>query len=308
MVSNQEIIDAYIQTGSVWRAAKILGLSGQTVHERLKKIGHELPGSGWTDAEIAELKELANKMTISEIAHRLGRPYNGVALKISRLGIGERFGNKKTKIPRNGLYTKTQIQNYLQDLNLSDEKVTTYARKNGLAIEALIQAIQKHYPDWYQEYCKRNAVKPETSCPYCELSFYPLSHKQIYCSRKCANEARTDNAYFGGRRRETIGLLEGICQLCGQHTPKGLSSHHMRGKENDPDNEHLIALCSGCHQIVTIIGGRKFILTEEGWEALINLAIIRKKGDDPDFRGVYTAVSIDFITAENEHLYQDEEM
>lgn len=307
MISNQEIVDAYIKTGSVWKAGKLLGLAGQTVHEKLKALGHKLPGSEWTDEEVAELTDLANKMTIAQIANRLGRPYNGVALKISRLGLGERYGNKqKKKIPRTGEYTKEKVLEYVKELSSSGEKVTKFSRQNGLATEALVTAIQKFAPQWYADYCERNAVKPQTKCPYCETKFWPLSHKQIYCTRDCAEKARVDNSYFGGRRRETIGLLEGICQLCGQHTPKGLSSHHMLGKENDPDNEHLIALCSGCHNIVTILGGRRFVATEEAWEVLMQLVIIRKNGHDPNFRGVFTTVSIDMITADNEHLYADE--
>lgn len=308
MITNQEIVDAYLKTGSVWKAGKLLGLAGQTVHERLKAIGHKLPGSDWTDEEVAELTELANKMTIAQIANRLGRPYNGVALKISRLGIGERYGNKQSKkIPRTGEYTKAKVLAYIADIDATDIKVTKFAKQNGLGIEPLVNAIQRFDPEWYERYCETNAVKPKTKCPYCEQDFWPLSHKQIYCTRDCANKARVDNSYFGGRRRETIGLLEGICQLCGQHTPKGLSSHHMIGKENDPDNEHLIALCQGCHNIVTILGGRRFVATEEAWEVLMQLVIIRKNGHDPSFRGVYTTVSIDIINEDNEHLYADEE-
>lgn len=307
MISNQEIIDAYLETGSVWKAGKKLGLAGQTVHERLKALGHKLPGSDWTDEEVAELTALANQMTIAQIANRLGRPYNGVALKISRLGIGNRFGNKQSKkIPRTGEYTKAKVQEYVAELTQSNIKVTKFARTKGLGIEPLVNAIQRFEPEWYEKYCESNAVKPKGPCPYCEKEFWPLSHKQIYCTRDCANKARVDNSYFGGKRRETIGLLDGICQLCGQHTPKGLSSHHMLGKENDPDNNHLIALCSGCHNIVTILGGRRFVATEEAWEVLMQLVIIRKNGHNPDFRGVYTSVSIDMITADNSHLYEED--
>lgn len=307
MITNQEIVDAYLKTGSVWKAGKLLGLAGQTVHEKLKAIGHKLPGSEWTEEEIAELTALANEMTIAQIANRLGRPYNGVALKISRLGLGQRFGNKqKKKIPRTGEYTKAKIAEYIKEIDANNLKVTKFSRMNSLNVDSVVYSAQKFYPEWYAAYCQKNAVRPQEPCPYCQEEFWPLNAKQIYCNRRCADQARVDNSYFGGKRRETIGLLEGICQLCGNHTPKGLSSHHMLGKENDPENEHLIALCQGCHQIVTILGGRRFVATEEAWEVLMQLVITRKNGHDPDFRGVYTTVSIDMITAKNEHLYLEE--
>lgn len=308
MITNQQIIDAYLQTGSVWKAGKLLGIAGQTVHERLKALGHKLPGSEWTEEEITELTELASQMTIAQIANRLGRPYNGVAMKISRLGLGERYGNKqKKKIPRTGEYTKAKVTEYIKQVDQEGIKLTKFARMSSLNVEPLTYAIQRFYPEWHETYCEKNAVKPKTPCPYCETEFWPQSSKQIYCTRHCANKARVDNSYFGGKRRETIGLLEGICQLCGNDTPKGLSSHHIKGKENDPDNEYLIALCQGCHQIVTILSGRRFVATEEAWEVLMQLVIMRKNGHDPDFKGVYTTVSLDMITAANEHLYLDEE-
>ena len=307
MISNQEIIDAYLKTGSVWKAGKLLGLAGQTVHERLKALGHKLPGSEWTEDEIAELTALASQMTIAQIANRLGRPYNGVAIKISRLGLGERYGNKqKKKIPRTGEYTKAKITEYIQLMDEQGIKLTKFARMNSLNVDSVTYAIQKFFPEWYDSYCETNAVKPKTPCPYCETEFWPLNAKQIYCNRQCADKARVDNSYFGGRRRETIGLLEGICQLCGNHTPKGLSSHHIKGKENDPDNEHLIALCQGCHQIVTLLAGRRFAATPEAWEVLMQLVIMRKNGHDSNFLGVYTTVDIDLITTENAHLYNED--
>lgn len=306
MISNQEIIDAYLKTGSVWKAGKLLGLAGQTVHERLKALGHKLPGSEWTEDEIAELTALASQMTIAQIANRLGRPYNGVAIKISRLGLGERYGNKqKKKIPRTGEYTKAKITEYIQLMDEQGIKLTKFARMNSLNVDSVTYAIQKFFPEWYDRYCETNAVKPKTPCPYCETEFWPLNAKQIYCNRQCADKARVDNSYFGGRRRETIGLLEGICQLCGSNTPKGLSSHHIKGKENDPDNDYLIALCQGCHQIVTIVAGRRFAATPEAWEVLMQLVIMRKNGHDENFVGVFTNVEIDIITKDNEHLFEE---
>lgn len=298
--TNEEIVKAYQETGSVWRAGKKLGMAGQTVHERLQALGIKLQGSHWTEEELEELKKLANHLTIAQIANRLGRPYNGVALKISRLGIGNRYGNKiSKKIPRTGQYNKDKIKEYLEELDETGDKLTKFSKMNGLEVEALTHAIQRFFPEWHEAYSERNAVKPKTKCPYCETEFWPQSGKQIYCTRICANKSRTDQAYFGGNRRNTIGLAEGICQLCGNHTPKGLSSHHMIGKENDPENKYLIALCQGCHHIVTIVSGRKFAATPEAWEVLIQLVLIRKHGHDKKMMGVNVAVDIDFITEDN---------
>lgn len=297
MWNNEQLITTYVETGSVWATGKKLGISGQTVHERLKSIGYKLSNSEWSAEEIEELKSLVGHSTIAEIANRLARPYNGVALKISRLGIGTRAGNKrKVKPVRTTEYRKDKLTQYIKELDDSELKITAYARTKALNIESLSRSIQAFYPDWWEAYCAKHAVKPKTTCPYCETEFWPLSHKQVYCNRKCGDQARVDKNYFGGRRRETIGLAEKQCQLCGRKDIKGLSSHHAIGKENDPENEFLVALCPGCHQIVTILGGRNFSGTPEIWEALIQLVLIRKNGHRPNFKGVYCYVEIEEIT------------
>lgn len=304
--TNEEIIKAYQETGSVWRAGKKLGLAGQTVHEKLKAIGYKIPGAEWTEDEITELKSLVDELTIAQIANRLGRPYNGVALKISRLGIGDRFGNKrKQKIPKNGKYTKAVLGEYIAEIEEENLKITRFANQKGLHKESLTKAFQRYFPDWWEAYAEANAAKPKTHCPNCQEDFYPQSGKQIYCTRKCADDFRVDQSYFGGNRKNTIGLAEGVCQLCNRKPDKALSSHHMIGKENDPENKYLIALCSGCHNIVTILAGRGFAATEEAWEVLIQLVLIRKYGHQEDMNGVFSNVDIDFITDENASLYEE---
>jgi hypothetical protein len=304
--TNEDLIAAYRETGSVWKAGKLLGIPGQNVHSRLSAIGYKFANGQWTEEELEELKELAGHFTIAQIASKLGRPYNGVAIKISRLGLSNRYGNsQRRKPPKVTKWSKASVAKYVEDIDQQQIKITRYATQNNLPIELLVRAIQNHQPLWWLAYCEKNAVKPKTECPYCKTDFWPLSKKQIYCSRSCANDSRTDNGYFGGRRRETIGLAEKICQLCARKNVKGLSSHHMIGKENDPDNEYLIALCPGCHQLVTLLGGRNFAGTPEVWEALIQLAMIRKLGDNKEMAAIFCSVEIELISKDKLKSFED---
>lgn len=297
--SNQEIIAAYRETGSVWEAGKKLGIAGQTVHKKLAAIGYPLAGHKWSDAEVEELRSLVGHVTISEIAARLGRPYAGVACKISEIGIGVRYGNRSgllKKVPRGAGYDKVSLARYIKQIDTSGDTVHRFARRNGLGVEALCVAIERSFPEWWTTYRAAHSNLPETVCPYCTRTFIPSTGKQQYCSRRCGNYARTDQSYFGGRRRETIGLAEGICQLCGQ-SGKSLSSHHVYGKENDGENEFLIALCMGCHQAVTILALRPFLDDPAGWEALIQLCYLRRHGRGRP-AGVYACVEIELVSEE----------
>lgn len=295
-ITTEEIINAYKETGSVWKSGKKLGLAGQTVHERLVAANYKLVGANWTDEEVAELKELVNHFTIAQIANRLGRPYNGVAGKISKLGLGNRFGNKGSKKPVKRTFNKQQIKEFITEFESLNTKITTFAKQKGLPIENIVHAIQRHFPEWWESFAEKAAVKPKQACPYCETQFWPMSAKQIYCTRACATQARSDRDYFGGRRRETIGWAEQTCQMCARQNVPGLSSHHVLGKENDPDNEYLIALCRGCHNVVTQVANRNFAATPEAWEVLIQLVIMRKNGANKDMKAVYASVEIDILT------------
>lgn len=294
----EEIIAAYRATGSVWRAGKTLGLAGQTVHERLRALGHPLANRKWDQAEIEELTNLVDHLTIGEVAHRLGRTYAAVACKINELGIGSRVGNKrKRKIPRGAGYDKASLKRYTDQLNTSGDKITVFARRQGLNIDTLVIALERHFPEWWIAYRAAHSDIPERECNYCGGTFIPSIGKQVSCTRACAQAKRVDESYFGGKRRNTIGLAEGRCQLCSRTDVKALSSHHVLGKENDPTNDFLIALCSGCHQLVTLLAaGRAFLDKPDGWEALIQLALLRRHGGNEAVAGVGAFVDIELLT------------
>ncbi len=112
--TNEEIIAEYRSTGSVWQAAKRLGMGGQSVHERLVALGYPLATRAWSSAEVAELRLLVGQCTIGEIARRLGRPYAGVALKISQLGLAGTGRGRIRPIPRGAGYDKATLRQHMK--------------------------------------------------------------------------------------------------------------------------------------------------------------------------------------------------
>lgn len=307
-VTNEEIIAAYRETGSVWKAAKIVGIGGQSIHERLRAMNYPMNNRRWDEEELNELKELAGNVPISEIAHRLGRTYAGIACKLGELDIAtQKSSGWKVKVPRSSGYDKVSILKYIKEIDEQNLSIRQSAIANKLNIENLVQCFERFAPEWWENYRKTHSAMETRECIYCGKTFYPMSARAKYCTRKCGNHARTDESYFGGRRRETIGLAEGICQLCGRKDVKGLSSHHVLGKENDPDNSNLIALCPGCHKIITLLATRKFVLDSAAWESVIQLAVMRAYGHDKNIAAVYSCVEVELVTQE-EFVDEEEEI
>lgn len=305
-VEAEHIIAIYRETASVWKTGRRLGISGQTVHARLRAAGHPI-GNPWTDVEVDRLRELVGQTTIGQIADELGRSYAAIACKINELGIGSRFGNRvKIKLPRGAGLDKVSVKRHLKALESTGLPITKYSRQQGMVVDTLIRAIELHFPEWWIEYRNSHSELPEAKCPGCSGLFYPSNTRQEFCSRRCRERHRVDQDYFGGKRVNTIGLAEGICQICGRAPKKGLSSHHVLGKDNDPDNEFLVALCPGCHNVITALGARDF--SREQWESLISFAWLRKHGPEVSQSPVdiYVYVDIEVEQPDPDEFDEDE--
>ncbi len=297
--STKQIIQAYKNMGSVWEAGKSLGMSGQSVWERLRSVKYPMRKRKWTPKEDAELAALVNQMTLSRVAERLGRPYFGVAVRASRLGVASRFGNRiKRKIPRGAGYDKASVKKLIRGLRAFDGSLRKFCMRHGVHVTSLVEQIKKYDPDFWLEFSRAKGLTAKT-CPGCQAEFFPTTKKQASCSATCSQATKRDERYFGGNRSKTIGLTEGVCQLCGKHRTRGLHSHHLFGKENDPENSVLVALCPGCHSVVGQLARAQFAETTEGWENLIHLCLTRRHGKEwkeGRFFGTHVCVDIEYLT------------
>ncbi len=276
-VSDEEVVAAYRETGSIWKAAKRLGIAGQSVHERLVRLGHPLAHESWTVEELREAQSLAERgLPLGDIALRLGRTYYGVAIKLSRLGIRSQRADWRKK-PKRGIgLTKAHVSGFAKKLESGALTVRRLARLEGVAMTPLVDAIQYYEPEAWNRYVAAHSELGIRPCPGCGRNFVPLTKKQQFCTVRCREGHRRNVSYFGGRRMEAVGLREGVCQLCRKHVDKWLSAHHVLGKENDPENEVLIALCRGCHDILTQLATRPWAEDSDVVADLIALALARR--------------------------------
>lgn len=197
------------------------------------------------------------------------------------------------KIPRGKGYDKRSLARYIKLIERHSLRIDTFARSWKLNVDILCLSIQQGFPDWWETYVALEGHPPENDCEYCERTFYLQKAGQRFCSIKCGRTQKTDAEYFGGQRRNTVGLAEGICQCCGDEG-KTLSSHHVWGKANDPENSCLVALCVGCHELVTALAMRKASEQPIFWERLIDLVLRRRYGGrQPDPFDIGVGVGLD---------------
>jgi len=232
----------------------------------------------WSEEELKEAISLAEQgEPLGQIATRLGRTYWAVALKLSRLGIRSKRTEWRRKKPKHGSgLTKKRIAVFARKLEASSVTVRRLARTEGVAITPLVDALQHYEPEKWQRYVREHSDLGIAKCPGCGRDFVPLTKKQQFCTVRCRESHRRNESYFGGRRMEAVGLRDGVCQLCRKKVEKWLSAHHVLGKENDPNNEVLIALCRGCHDLVTRLAARPWVEDRDVVADLVALALARR--------------------------------
>lgn len=185
------------------------------------------------------------------------------------------------KIPRGKGYDKAATLRHLKKMVQGGVFVTDYVKANGLKLDTFMLAAGT-YDDGAHVSHRLVAGDPKLitqNCEQCAELYWPSKKGTRFCSPYCGNLWRKDQEYFGGKRSGTVGLDERVCQLCQRHVDKGLSSHHIYGKSNDPGNDFLLALCSGCHAIVSDLALKTWVDRPEVLQKLIWLAVTQRQGE-----------------------------
>ncbi len=90
-VDDETLLSVYKETGSVWKTGEIVGLCGQSVHERVKKLGASRGLNVFTDADrdrlIREYEGFASSGKLSELAESMGRTKQFIARQARSLGL-----------------------------------------------------------------------------------------------------------------------------------------------------------------------------------------------------------------------------
>ena len=109
--------------------------------------------------------------------------------------------------------------------------------------------------------CASRRYLADVQCPVCETMFRPTSHRTMYCSRGCANEAHSQRMLGAGNShfkdgtsyalwfrsmRPLILDRDRVCVCCGSDSL--LVVHHINHVPWDNTPGNLVVMCRVCHQ------------------------------------------------------------
>ena len=205
--TDEEIIAAYGETNNVWKAAEILGMCGQSVHERLKRLKINCEGGGKpiTDLEKAIIKRYY-EITLGEVFDRKQllkllpniRTLSTLEYVVSELGLG-----KHDRSPN--LKQRQKISQHRKN-NPNNPKFTfkgkTHSRKS---CDKISSTLKNHWQDpksifndkqWRKELKKRARINGRQAMftnPYsrCKQGYYDIGKrgKMFFRSKWEANYA-----------------------------------------------------------------------------------------------------------------------
>lgn len=142
--SNFQILKLYKNHKNVWKVAKILGMCGQSVHERLVKLKKNNPTKKYLPNEVEEIKNLYK---------------NGFC----------RGDGKFDKLCENLRRPKTNICRFARQLGLSNKKRKvdlSYSAANGKKVSAHLKIhghpkgmLGKTHSQEYKEICKNRQIE-----------------------------------------------------------------------------------------------------------------------------------------------------
>lgn len=98
-VPDEVIIEAYNRIGNVWKVAEEVGLCGQSVHERVKRLGLKTNANPFTELEVERLKADYLKYlldgNLQGLADEMGRTKQFICRQAGKLGLTDMSRDKK---------------------------------------------------------------------------------------------------------------------------------------------------------------------------------------------------------------------
>lgn len=160
-VSDAELIEAYERTGSVWKTGKEVGLCGQSVHERLQKLGKAKHVNIFTEEEKNTLRDCytvyRDAGKLDDLAQKMGRTKHFICRKAKELGLTDK--NCKREYVSTWKYADSEtLILILRDIVASGKTITEYCESKGYSSVALWKAFLEKTPAEYE------AVAELTKC------------------------------------------------------------------------------------------------------------------------------------------------
>ena len=118
--TDKQLSEAYEELGSVWEVGKRFGMCGQSVHERLQKLGIDTSENKWSEEDISVLARFYTERIfipkdtfgLEDLATLLGRHKTNICRKARELGLTDI--NRRMSTEQKALHS-SRMKSWIQD-------------------------------------------------------------------------------------------------------------------------------------------------------------------------------------------------
>lgn len=149
--TDEQIMAAYEETKSIWKSAEKLGMCGQSVHERLQKLGVDTSQNVFTKEDERYLSEryvlYRDAGQLQTLADEMGRTKQFICRQAGKLGLTDPKCSRKYL--RKWDVPDSVILPIWNDFKKSRYGVTAYCKNKHYNIQSFVDAMRRCFPDEY---------------------------------------------------------------------------------------------------------------------------------------------------------------
>lgn len=150
--TDDQVRDAYDRSGSVWKAAAELGMCGQSVHERLQRMGVDTSANLFTEDDEEYLSEryvpYRDAGMLQVLADEMGRTKQFICRKAGSLGLTDRNADKEYLRVWKGM-PRECAERFWEDFKRSRFQISDFCRRRHYNIQSFCDCMRRNFPDEY---------------------------------------------------------------------------------------------------------------------------------------------------------------
>ena len=255
--TDEQITESYARLGNIWKVAEELGMCGQSVHERLKKLGIDTSVNVFTDDDYKYLAEryvpYRNAGQLQTLADEMGRTKQFICRKAGELGLTDRNLPKAYNAVWRDL-PREAAKAFWDDFKKSRYGIEEYCNRKHYGSQLFIDCMKRNFPEEYDEVVcskkpkskayqrgrnfeysvlkdmtKRGYLALRTPASKSPVDVYCIAKGElifIQCKLRGAFPVKEWNEFFD--YCESVGALP----VMAEKAVKGISYHLLTGKKD----------------------------------------------------------------------------
>ena len=239
--TNEELLDSYEKTRSIWKTAEKFGMCGQSVWERLDRLDViNKKEKEFTDDDVRILIEKYNKYAdegkLEDLAKIFNKDKTNVVRKAKRFGLT----NKRRK-KRYASYTDAELKILFEEYK-NAKNLRQFCKEKNISSATLWKEFNRLFPDEYERVGQEKLIK--SRC-----------RGALHYKWEGGKSLRFYNSpEYHQWRNAVLKRDKYICQHCGgkKCKEKALNAHHIKSATAYPelrtDVNNGLTLCKRCHE------------------------------------------------------------